>query len=298
MTLKKRIEEYLEYCKYRKELDFKTLKAYRIDLRQFQEFIGEDYLNRKKIDDFITELHKKFKQKTIKRKIASVKAFYTCLEEREILEGGNPFDKLKVKFKEEKVLPRVIPRCTIEKLLNHMYKEKQKNSTLRDIAVVEFLFATGVRVCEVSNLKKEAVDLSSGVIRIMGKGKKERYIQISNPEVLNILKRYYEVYRERIEQAGYFFVNNRGGGFSEQSIRLMIKKYVEAAGISQHITPHMFRHSVATYLIEEGADITYVQKILGHSSIKTTQIYINVAARLQAEVMRSMHPRNKMKIVA
>ena len=108
-----------------------------------------------------------------------------------------------------------------------------------------------------------------------------------------------EVYLQNIEsikKSGYFFVNNRGRRYSEQSIRLMIKKYTKLAGIERNITPHMFRHSFATYLIEEEVDISYVQKLLGHSSIKTTQIYIHVAAKKQAKILREKHPRNKMKI--
>lgn len=300
MTLKEHINEYLEYCQYRKELDAKTIKAYRIDLRQFAQFIGESMYSREKIDAYVTELHKTYKQRTIKRKIASIRAFYFCLEERELLNGENPLYKIKVKFKEEKTLPRIIPRSEIERLLNHIYsvKNESKDKNIeRDIAVVEFLFATGARVCEVSGIRADAVDLISGTIRIMGKGKRERYLQISNPEVLECLKEYYESRKSEIVQSGFFFVNNRGMRFSEQSIRIMIKRYTREAGISLNITPHMFRHSVATYLIEEGADISYVQRILGHSSIKTTQIYIYVAAKIQAEILKTRHPRNKMKII-
>ena len=301
MELEERIKEYLEYCKYRKELDEKTLKAYRIDLRQFAMFVGDEYLKKERIDKYITELHKKFKQKTIKRKIASIRAFYACLEERELLLIENPYGKIKVKFREEKTLPRIISRSDIETLLNYMYSikkncNKKKQIIVKHIAVVEFLFATGVRVCEVSRLKIEGIDLKSGTVRIEGKGKKERYIQIGNSETLKILNEYYKLYSKEIEKSGYFFVNNRGRRLSEQSIRILINKYAKNAGIGLHITPHMFRHSLATYLIEAGADISYVQRILGHSSIKTTQIYIYVAAEAQAEILKLLHPRNKMKI--
>ena len=167
---------------------------------------------------------------------------------------------------------------------------------MRDIAVIETLFATGARVYEISNIREDSIDLNSGLIKIMGKGGKERYIQIAVPEILNILKKYYLQNIESIKKSGYFFVNNRGRRYSEQSIRLMIKKYTKLAGIERNITPHMFRHSFATYLIEEEVDISYVQKLLGHSSIKTTQIYIHVAAKKQAKILREKHPRNKMKI--
>lgn len=111
------------------------------------------------------------------------------------------------------------------------------------------------------------------------------------------MKKYYAQNENAIKKNGYFFINSRGGRYTEQSVRLMLKKYTRLAGIERNITPHMFRHSFATYLIEEGVDVSCVQQILGHSSIKTTQIYIHIAARKQAEILREMHPRNRMKII-
>lgn len=301
MNYTEQVRKYLEYCEFRKELDGNTLKAYRIDLKQFFEYAMEDIPGKEKIEDYITELHKKFKQKTVKRKIASVKAYYNYLVEKEII-NDNPFRKIKVKFKETMLLPRIIPREEIEQLLNYIYEQENKNNVknhkywLRDIAVIETLFATGARVYEISNIREDNVNLNTGLIRIMGKGGKERYIQIASSEILNVLKKYYKENVEAIKQSGFFFVNNRGCRYTEQSIRLMLKKYTKLAGIERNITPHMFRHSFATYLIEEGVDISCVQQILGHSSIKTTQIYIHVAAKKQAEILRELHPRNRMNI--
>lgn len=301
MSYKEQVKKYLEYCEFRKELDWNTLKAYRIDLRQFFEYTREDIPDKEKIEDYITKLHKKFKQKTVKRKIASIKAYYNYLEEREFIKE-NPFRKIKVKFKESMILPRIIPREEIEQLLNYMYAqenniEKNYKYWLRDIAVIEVLFATGARVYEISNIREDSVNLNSGLIKIMGKGGKERYIQVSSGEILDLLKKYYQYNAEAIKRSGFFFVNCRGNKFTEQSIRLMLKKYTRLAGIERNITPHMFRHSFATYLIEEEVDISYVQQILGHSSIKTTQIYIHIAARKQAEILREKHPRKRMNIV-
>ncbi len=303
MNYNEQVKKYLEYCEFRKELDWNTLKAYRIDLKQFFEFTQEDMPEKDKIEDYITELHKKYKQKTIKRKIASIKAYYNYLEECEIIEDS-PFRKIKVKFKETIILPKIIPREEIESLLNYMYscehrngKEKMYKYWLRDISVIETLFATGARVYEVSNIKLDCINLNTGLIKIMGKGGKERYIQIASAEILNILKKYYKHNSEAIKKSGFFFVNSRGNRYTEYSIRLMLKKYTKLAGIERNITPHMFRHSFATYLIEEGVDVSCVQQILGHSSIKTTQIYIHIAARKQAEILREMHPRKHMNIL-
>lgn len=302
MNQKEQVKKYLEYCEFRKELDWNTLKAYRIDLRQFFEYIQEDMQDKDKIEDYITELHKKYKPKTIRRKIASVKAYYNYLEELDLIHD-NPFRKIKVKFKESIILPRIIPREEIEQLLNYLYAHEDKRNQkayrywLRDTAVIETFFATGARVYEISNIKADCVNLNTGLIKIMGKGKKERYIQIAATEILDILKKYYRQNSEAIKRCGYFFVNSRGNRYTEQSIRLMMKKYTKLAGIEKNITPHMFRHSFATYLIEEGVDVSCVQQILGHSSIKTTQIYIHIAAKKQAEILRKMHPRNRMNII-
>lgn len=302
MDYKEQVKKYLEYCEYRKELDWNTLKAYRIDLRQFFEFTQEDVPEKSKIEDYIVELHKKYKQKTIKRKIASIKAYYNYLEECEIIDDS-PFRKIKVKFKEAAILPKIIPREEIETLLNYMHscKKISKDNTykywLRDIAVIETLFATGARVYEISNIRLDCINLNTGLIKIMGKGNKERYIQVVSGEILDLLKQYYKHNSEAIKKCGFFFVNSWGNRYTEDSIRLMLKKYTKLAGIDRNITPHMFRHSFATYLIEEGVDVSCVQRILGHSSIKTTQIYIHIAAKKQAEILREMHPRNRMNII-
>lgn len=302
MDYKDQVKKYLEYCEYRKELDWNTLKAYRIDLRQFFEFTQEGIPKKTKIEDYIVELHKKYKQKTIKRKIASIKAYYNYLEECEIIDDS-PFRKIKVKFKEATILPKIIPREEIETLLNYMHSRKKISMGntykywLRDIAVIETLFATGARVYEISNIRLDCVNLNTGLIKIMGKGHKERYIQVASDEILDLLKQYYKHNSEAIKKCGFFFVNSWGNRYTEDSIRLMLKKYTKLAGIDRNITPHMFRHSFATYLIEEGVDVSCVQRILGHSSIKTTQIYIHIAAKMQAEILREMHPRNRMNII-
>jgi integrase/recombinase XerD len=215
MSYHKTVEQYLEYCKFRKELDWNTLKAYRIDLKQFFEYVREEIPEKATVEAYITELHKKYKPKTIKRKIASVRTYYSYLEENEIIQS-NPFRKIKVKFKEISLLPRIIPREEIEKLLNYMYINENRKSEkaykfwLRDVAMIEIFFATGARVYEISNIKAECVNLNSGLIKIMGKGGKERYIQVVTPEILEILKKYYMYNCKEIKKSGFFFINSRG----------------------------------------------------------------------------------------
>ena len=205
--------------------------------------------------------------------------------------------------REPMVLPKTIPFSIIEKILASAYEslrqcgsDYSRRSAVRDIAVLEVLFATGARVSEICTLTPDAVDLLNHTIKIFGKGSKERIIQIENSDVLNALNKYYEAFCEDILTAGFFFVNKMHDRLTEQSVRAMINKHVNAIGYDKHITPHMFRHSFATLLLEEDVDIRYIQKILGHSSITTTQIYTHVSTAKQKEILAAKHPRNKIVI--
>lgn len=300
------IKEYIKYCREQRRLDEKTIKAYKNDLAQFADFCGQNDLLIAKdvIKSYIAGMHGQYKQKTVKRKIASVKAFYNYLENEEIIEI-NPMRKVKTEFREERILPRTIPASTIEQLLRHMYTIKadkrltlwEQKILIRDISVVELLFATGLRISELCNLETERIDLEQGILCIKGKGAKERYLQVGNQTVLQQLNEYANIWKRELAKSDYFFHNRYGQRYSEQSARRMIQKYVNQAQIDMHITPHMFRHAFATLLLEEDVDIRYIQKMLGHSSILTTQIYTEVASKKQMEILKTKHPRNKMKIV-
>ncbi len=303
-TLNNYIAEYIEYCEYRKRLDSKTLKAYKIDLNQFENYCTDlsDCFTKDVLDNFITSLHKKYKPKTVKRKIASLKAFFHHMEYRELL-NENPFAKLDIRFREAKLLPKTIPFHSIQTFLTTLYTQKETAESeyqirccIRDIAVIELLFATGMRISELCSLKPSDIDLESNNILIYGKGAKERMIQLGNQEVINALILYQETFKKEIEVCGYFFVNRLQHKLSDQSVRFMINHYAELAGISQHITPHMFRHSFATLLLEQDVDIRYIQRMLGHSSISTTEIYTHVSSRKQKDILVNKHPRNQMSI--
>ena len=305
MILREEMNKYLSYCEFQKELDPKTIKAYRMDLEQFIAFM-ERYkgaMGKEEINEYLLYIHDRYKQKTIKRKIASVKALFRYLEDEEIIER-NPFYKIKTKFKEDVVLPKIVPRSIIEQLLAHLYQEEaskeytewQRKLILRDIAVIEMLFSTGLRISELCHLQNRFFDGRTGVLCIQGKGGKERYLQIGNSEVLNILNNYRESFFEDIKRHGYFFVNRYGQPLSEQSARRMLHKYAEDIQADMNITPHMFRHSFATFLMEEDVNIRYIQKMLGHASITTTQIYTYVTTEKEREILRTRHPRNKMVV--
>ena len=192
------ITEYLIYCKWQKRLSEKTIKAYRIDLEQFLNFVIEQdqAFSRANINKFIVWLNERYKPKSIKRKIASIKAFCNYLEYEEIIEY-NPFTKIRIKINEPRILPKTIPFSEIEKILSYVYGEMKKEcltewqykTLLRDAAILELLFATGIRVSELCHLKNSDVNLAEGYIKIYGKGAKERIIKIGNNDVMNTLKR-------------------------------------------------------------------------------------------------------------
>lgn len=302
--LQEEVQNYLQDCRYRKELNPKTLKAYQVDLGQFMQFLTEKkcVADKEGITAYLFHLHDTYKQKTTKRKIASLKAFFNYLEYEEKIER-NPMNRVRAKFKEERVLPRSVPYEVIEQLLTVMYNryEQEKREKkfgwqtirVRNLAIVELLFMTGIRISELCDLRLEDLNLTEGTIRVYGKGSKERVIPIGNKEVLALLREY-DLCLERANQP-YFFLNRYGERVSPQSVRLMIKKNVKRAHINMHITPHMFRHSFATLLLEQDVDIRIIQNLLGHSSIVTTQIYTHVAAEKKRHVLEEKHPRNQMK---
>ena len=300
------ISVYLQYCQFEKGLSDKTIKAYRNDLTQFSRYVGSNITICDKflMQSYLSHLHKRYKMKSVKRKIASLKAFFTYLVDEDILHV-NPFDKLRIKLHEPFILPKSIPLSTINQILQSAYKKKdtlrnkssyQYKVCLRDIAVLELLFATGMRVSELCSLSYSSIDLQNGVIKIYGKGSKERIIQVGNPDVLAAVNSYYCAFSNQIHEVGWFFVNRLRNRLSDQSVRNIINIYVKLAEIDQHITPHMFRHSFATLLLEEDVDIRYIQQLLGHSCITTTQIYTHVTSKKQRDILTSKHPRNRIKI--
>ncbi|MEY8392222.1 recombinase XerC [Lachnospiraceae bacterium] len=303
--LQTHIENYLEHCNTQKCLDEKTLKAYRIDLRQFAEhlFISDvTAITSSELETYIAGLHQKYKPKTAKRKVASVKALFHYLEYREIIER-NPFYKMQIHFREPMILPKTIPLHIVEVFLSTIYTQRQnaktvyqKRNALRDAAVIELLFATGMRISELCSLKDKNVNLYDGIILIYGKGDKERRIQIGNNSVIHILEEYKNNFCTEIQTCQHFFANQSGNSLSDQAVRRMINKYASLASIDLHITPHMFRHTFATSLLEADVDIRFIQEMLGHSSINVTEIYTHVAVAKQKDILTTKHPRKDFHI--
>lgn len=299
-NIKKEVEKYLLVCENSKGLSKLTIKAYRIDLMQFLDFIQyKNSLNKEQLIEYINYIHKKYKPKSAKRKIASIKAFYRYMETEDIIEY-NPFHKIALKYKEPITLPKTIPLDSIKDILKYSYKKLNNvNSNyqymvaLRNTIIIELLFSTGMRVSEISNLKRKSLDLQSNTLYIYGKGSKERIMCITNDKISRLLCNYLDICNSLND---YVFINKLGNRYSEQSIRNMINDYAIATGVELHITPHMFRHTFATALMDENVNIRYIQQLLGHSSITTTQIYTHICTNKIRHILEEKHPRNKFNL--
>ena len=304
-NLKNIIGNYLEFCQYQKCLNKKTIKAYDIDLKQFFNEASTDKITDitpNILEKYIAVQHQNCKPKTVKRKLASLKAFFHYLEYKDIIEL-NPFNKVNVKFREPVILPKTIPLYVIENLLSTMYQYYNEAKTtckkirsLQDIAVIELLFATGMRISELCSLKMSDINFVDRTILIYGKSSKERRIQIGNDDVIHILNEYKKEYHKDLQQDNYFFINKAENQLSDQSVRRMINKYTSIASIDLHITPHMFRHTFASSLLEADVDIRYIQEMLGHSSINITEIYTHVTMAKQKDILTNKHPRKNFKL--
>ena len=299
--MKKGVTAYLIQCKEQKRLDAKTLKAYRIDITQFEDYIqrNDSQYDREALRGFIAVLNQKYKPRTVKRKIASVKSYLSFLQDEEVI-SDNPFIGMRISLPKSLTIPRTIPLRTINAMLVEAHNFEGHTVTsfsyfcaLRNTAVIELLFATGMRISELCGIAEKDLDLSEGLVFIHGKGNRERIVEIANCEVLAALKKYDQAKPKHIKS---FFLNNRGNPLTDQSARRIIENCAKKTDPFRHITPHMFRHSFATMLLEEDVDIRYIQQMLGHSSISTTQIYAHVSSEKRRAILSTKHPRNKMTI--
>lgn len=310
LNLKLSVDDFLFHCRFEKNLSDNTLKAYSLDLKQFSHFVFTEnkitsirQIDRQLLRQYLKKILISNKVKTVKRKLATLKALFNYLEFDDRI-TVNPFRKMRIKIKEPLNLPKVMTLYEIKTLFKTLYDfraSSKKNgyysykALIRDIVVLELLFATGIRVFELCNLARNDVNIEQNFINIRGKGNKERIIQICNGEITQVLKEYIKLFHANNGRPdSYFFLNRLGQRLSEQSVRFMIKKYTRLSEIEKNITPHMFRHTFATLLLEQEVDIRYIQQFLGHSSITTTQIYTHVTKHKQKEILTTKHPRGSL----
>ncbi|WP_422443862.1 site-specific tyrosine recombinase XerD [Thermoanaerobacterium sp. DL9XJH110] len=288
--------EFLDFLSVERGLSRNTIDAYRRDLRSYINFLKLQKINdinhttRTVIVSYLLLMQKKGKaSSSISRACAAIKSFYHFLvRERRIKE--DPTINLDTP-KLEKRLPRVLTVGEVEDLLNQ--PDVTNLWGLRDKALLELLYATGIRVSELISIRVEDVNLEMGFLRCFGKGSKERIVPIGSV-ALNYLERYINEARKQLvkdKETNILFINHRGEGLTRQGFWKIIKKYARQAGINKEITPHTLRHSFATHLLENGADLRAVQEMLGHADISTTQIYTHITRSRIKEVYDRTHPR-------
>lgn len=293
------ISAYLLACEMEKKLSPDTVKAYRIDLVQFAAFAEDSPVDKLLLSRYAAHLNQNFAPRSVKRKLASVRAFYAVLEEQEMIEES-PFRRFHLHIVYPKELPRVIPTGTVERLLQEAYGQYRNSGSrwaLRDVLVLELLFDTGMRVSELCRLTPETFQLGEDGLRLLihGKGRKERVLQIATAEVVTLAEKYCSLFGDDIQSTGFLLLNRRGRPLTTQGVRQIIARHIQSAAVKGRITPHMFRHTFATALLDGGADIRYIQTLLGHSSISTTEIYTHVATGRQSAILAQRHPRNGMR---
>ena len=224
-----------------------------------------------------------------------MKVFYNYLKYQNIIEE-NPFNQLRFQFRTEKILPKTIPYDILKSIFLYLEQrvvlsktDYQKQHAERNLLIISLLLSTGIRISELCHIHLKDINLSNKTLHIIGKGKKERILFLGDQKTFNLLETY--INKTRNESNDFLFPGKHSlKPLSEQSVRLVIKRIVEQNNFSRTITPHMFRHSFATMLLDNDVDIRYIQQILGHSSISITQIYTHVSHSKQKEILSSFNP--------
>jgi integrase/recombinase XerD len=302
-SLSDSIHAFLNHCEFERNFSHHTVKAYRLDLSQFRRFAVRQskadavaQIDRALIREYTRTLHH-YKPRTQRRKLATLKSLFGFLEREGVLES-NPARNLRLDIRLGRLLPRTVSLSTLQAFFRELYANRDRRigqarcsaRAVRDIALFELMFSSGMRVSEISNLRIATVDLERGAVLVRGKGNKERLIPICDDQVRSALVAHVAAQGPSQNANGFFFTNRFGRRLSEQSIRLALKRHAGAAGL-ENITPHVFRHTVATMLLEQGVDLRFIQTFLGHSSIVTTTIYAHVNDKSQRDVLTLRHPR-------
>lgn len=298
MNLIKYREIFITKMMVSKNLDIKSIKAYTSDLNHLIDFTNGK-VSQESIMGYIQYLTQNYKDTTVSRKLITIKMFFRFIEEE--TKWINPLDKYKIKIKKEKRLPKTIPVKDVSKLLDYMYENLNQANTsfayfqaIRNLCIIDLLLSTGMRIAEVSNLKLEDIITSERVLLVHGKGKKQRLLYISSLETWNNLKAWLSIRKKLKVNHEYLFVNKYHDTLSIYGIENIFTKYRDKSGISHSATPHYLRHTFATNLLANGADLRSVQELLGHSSISTTEIYTEVNTVRKKIVLKKYNLRNKL----
>jgi integrase/recombinase XerD len=284
---------FIRHCQSIRKLSPHTTRAYELDLAGFAAFLGKRAAvaacDKTVIHNYVRHLFdvRTLKESSVKRHLATLRSMFRWLEEDDQI-SEDPFRGARIRIRMPKRLPRVIARSDLRRLLLH--EQPPSFADLTAYVATELLFATGMRVSELASLLDAAVDVDDGTITIIGKGNRQRRVYV--PDDIKSLLHDYRTARDRSPAtADTFLVNSRGDAASPQMIRRLVRLHGERSEVRDRVTPHMFRHSVATYLLEEGVDIRYVQRLLGHRSISTTEMYTQVADSALKVRITEKHPR-------
>ena len=288
-------EDYLTYLQYERRLSDRTVNAYAADLLQYMRWVmthGRSTLEavtREDVEAYLTTDAERVSARTLARRLSSLRGFHGYLRRRHPA-GTDPTEGLESP-RRRRSLPRVLTVEEAERLMGEPRGDSPL--ALRDRAILELLYGSGLRVSEVLELTREALLLEEGFVRVVGKGDKERVVPLTGA-FRQALDAYLEEGRPRLVRGrdpGVVFVNRRGGRLSRMGLWRMLRRRAQAAGLPADFHPHMLRHSFATHLLEGGADLRVVQELLGHASVTTTEIYTHVDRGFLREVHRRFHPR-------
>ena len=274
IELSKNIENYLNYLLYERKLSKNTYESYRYNIIKINKYFDKDitYLNEDDIRTFL--YNSKESSKTNAHYLAALKSFYEYMQDLEVIKKS-PCENIKSP-KIEKNLPKYITFDEINRLLDI---DLRKPIDYRNKAMLELLYATGMRISELLNLTLSNINIDDASVKVMGKGSKERFIPISDVTI-KYLQEYINVYRNLIlntKTSDYLFINYTGNKMSRQGFFKILKELAEKCNIDKDISPHILRHSFATHLLNNGADLRVIQELLGHENISTTEIYSHIS---------------------
>jgi integrase/recombinase XerD len=294
--MKEEIRDYLHYLTIERGLSLNTKNSYERDLAQYLHYLEEQQLtswqevDRYVIINYLEKMHDEKKAPaTVTRMITSLRRFHQFLRQERVTDH-DPMQHIDTPKKVQK-LPSTLSLSEVERLIEA--PDTSKNLGMRDRAILEVMYATGMRVSELIGLKLSDLHLSLGLVQTVGKGDKERIIPLGD-YAIHWLERYLDEARPLLVKNSaetHVFVNNHGTGLSRQGIWKNLKQLVREAGINKEVTPHTLRHSFATHLLENGADLRTVQELLGHADISTTQIYTHITKKRMTDVYKQHFPR-------
>lgn len=294
--VKKLIEEFLYYLTYEKNYSNYTITNYQKDLFHFLEFLDQEYITFKQIDYPCIRLYLKklydlnLTKKTIARKISTLRSFFKYLQSEKYIKK-NPMTLIS-NPKLDKTLPKFLYEGDLEEILN--IPDINTPLGIRNLLILELLYSTGIRVGELVHIKLNDIDKKSKRIKILGKGNKERYV-LYGDNLQNIIDLYLKEAKPKLEKnkTTHLLLNKNGGPLTDRGVRLIIDSIMKQSSVKLKVSPHVLRHTFATHMLDNGADIKVVQELLGHENLATTQIYTHLSNERLRNVYLQTHPRAK-----